>query len=186
MRKIIFWNLISIDGFFEGPNSETDWHNVDDEFNEFAVAFLGTLDTLLFGRKTYELMAGYWPTDMAVDDDPFVAAKMNSLKKVVFSKTLSTAGWENTRLVKENIKEEVEKIKNEPGRDIAVFGSSDLSVELMKHDLIDEFRVLINPVILGGGKTIFKGISGRYKLKLIDTKVFKSGNVLLYYQPDKS
>jgi len=183
MRKVLFQMLISLDGYFEGPDSEIDWHNVDSEFNDYAVDNLNNADMLLFGRVTYELMAGYWPTELATTDDPVVAGKMNSLPKVVFSKTLSSAEWNNTTLVKENYEEEVLKLKQQPGRNLVIFGSSDLAVTFMEHDLIDEFQIFVNPVILGKGKPLFNGIKHRYKLKLLSTRTFGSGNVLLCYQP---
>ena len=182
MRKIIFQTLISIDGFFEGPHHEIDWHNVDQEFNEFAKDFLNSVDVLLFGRVTYQLMAGYWPTSSAKEDDPIIASKMNSLAKIVFSKTLNKAEWENTRLVKDNIIEEISELKKQPGKDMAIFGSSDLALTLMRHGLIDEYRILVSPIILGDGKSLFKGVNERIKFKLIKTHTFKSGNVMLYYR----
>jgi dihydrofolate reductase len=185
MRKLCIFNLVSLDGYFEGTNREIDWHNVDDEFNEFAIGQLNSTDLLLFGRVTYELMASYWPTETAIKNDPIVAGKMNSLTKIVFSKTLSTVEWNNTRLVKENIAEEILKLKQQPGKDIFIFGSSDLSLTLIQHGLIDEFRIVVNPVVLGRGKPLFKGIKDRLNLKLIKTKMFKSGNVMLYYEPAK-
>ena len=111
MGKIIVFNLTSLDGYFEGPNHEIDWHHVDEEFNDFAIEQLNTVDTLLFGRLTYEMMASYWPTGAAIKDDPIVAKKMNSLSKIVFSKTLSKTDWENTRLIKDNFAEEILKLK---------------------------------------------------------------------------
>jgi len=185
MRKIFLFNMITLDGFFEGPSREIDWHKVDEEFNEFALAQLNSTDLLLFGRVTYELMANYWPTESALIDDPIVANKMNMIPKVVFSKTLKKPEWNNTRLVKENIIEEVTTLKHQTGKDIAIFGSSDVAVTLMHAGLIDEYRIMINPVVLGNGKSIFNGVKDKYSLKLIRTKTFRSGNVLLYYQSDK-
>jgi len=183
MRKVIFQMMISLDGFFEGPNREIDWHNVDEEFNNYAIDLLNNVDLLLFGRVTYELMAGYWPTPSATTDDPIVAGKMNSLPKIVFSRTLGKADWNNTRLVKENIAEEISKLKQQPGKDLAIFGSSDLALFFIKLNLIDEYRIIVNPLVLGEGKPLFKGINGRLPLKLLKAKTFSSGNVLLYYQP---
>jgi dihydrofolate reductase len=183
MRKVIFFMLISLDGFYEGPNHDLNWHHVDDEFNEFAIAQLNTVDTLLFGRVTYEMMASYWPTPAAVTDDPIVAKKMNSLPKIVFSKTLSRIDWQNTKVIKNNVVEEILKLKQQPGRDLIIFGSSDLAVTFIKNGLIDEYRVMVNPVALGNGKSLFNGIDDKLNLKLINTKRFSSGNVLLYYQP---
>ena len=185
MRKVIFFMLTTLDGFYEGPNKEINWHNVDEEFNEFAIDQLNSVDVLLFGRVTYELMASYWPTPAAITNDPIVADKMNSLPKIVFSKTLASAGWHNTRLVKENIAEEISKLKQQPGKDLIIFGSSDLAVTLIQHGLIDEYRIMVNPVVLGNGKSLFKGIHHKLDLKLLKTRTFSSGNVLLYYQPDQ-
>jgi dihydrofolate reductase len=183
MKKIYLFNMISLDGFFEGPDREIDWHNVDEEFNEFAEQQLNETDTILFGRATYELMANYWPTEIAIKNDPVIANKMNTISKIVFSNTLKNAGWNNTRLTKKDIAEEILKLKHQPGKDIAVFGSSKLAVTLLQLNLIDEFRIMVNPVILGNGRSLFKSIKGRHNLKLIKTKMFNSGNVLLYYQP---
>lgn len=185
MRKLIFFNLISLDGYFEGPNRDIDWHHVDEEFNEFAIQQTGEFGALLFGRVTYELMASYWPTESAKHDDPVIAGLMNSLPKIVFSSTLKKAEWENTQLVKDNFVEEVTKLKEQPGRDIAIFGSSDLAVTFIGLGLIDEFRIMINPVVLGSGKPILRGIKPSLELKLLKVKTFQSGNVLLYYEPMK-
>jgi dihydrofolate reductase len=183
MRKLIFFMMTSLDGFYEGAGHSIDWHNVDEEFNEFAIAQLDSVDMLLFGRVTYEMMAAYWPTEMAVKDDPVVAAAMNSKAKLVFSRTLSSVTWQNTRLVKDNIAKEVARVKAQPGKDLIILGSSDLSVTLIEAGLIDEFRVMLNPVALGDGKSLFKGLQNLLKLELIKTRTFKSGNVLLYYRP---
>jgi dihydrofolate reductase len=185
VRNIIFQMMVSLDGYFEGPNKEIDWHNVDQEFNEYAIELLNSVDGLLFGRVTYQLMADYWPTEFATTDDPVVAGKMNSLPKIVFSSTLDSVRWNNTRLVKSDIAAEITKLKQQPGRDLAVFGSSDLSLTLMEHGLIDEFRIIVSPVILGNGKTLFKGLPARFKLKLLKTRTFRSGNVMLCYRPER-
>ena len=183
MRKVILFNLTSLDGYFEGPDRDINWHNVDEEFNEFAIQQTGEFGALLFGRVTYELMASYWPTEAAKRDDPLIAELMNSLPKIVFSRTLQKVEWENTKLVKRNFIEIVSELKNEDGKDVAILGSSDLAVTLMEHGLIDEFRVMINPVVLGNGKPLFQGIKSKLDLRLIKTRTFKSGNILLYYEP---
>ena len=184
MRKVLFFMMVTLDGFFEGPNHSIDWHNVDEEFNTFANAQLDSVDMLLFGRITYELMAAYWPTPSAAKDDPEIAKKMNQTPKIVFSRTLKSATWQNTRLIKENIAEEISKLKAEPGKDLILFGSSNLSVTLIQSGLIDEFRIMVNPVVLGKGTTLFNGIRERLNLRLLTTQTFHSGNVLLYYQPE--
>jgi dihydrofolate reductase len=181
MRKVIFQMLTSIDGYFEGENRDIAWHNVDEEFNEYAINFLNSIDTIIFGRVTYELMANYWPTPAALKDDPAVSEKMNGIKKIVFSRTLEKAEWNNTTLFKENFMEVMTKLKKESGKNMAIFGSSDLAVSFIQVGLIDEFRIIVNPVVLGKGKTIFNGIKERLNLKLVKAEVFKSGKVMLYY-----
>ena len=185
MRKVILFNAVTLDGFFAGPNGEIDWHNVDEEFNEFAIDQLNSTDGLIFGRVTYQLMASYWPTPSALTDDPIIADKMNNLPKIVFSKTLEKAEWNNTKLIKGNIAEEISKLKRQPGKDLFVFGSADLASTLTNLGLIDEYRIIVNPVVLGNGKPLFKGIKDKLHLKLVNTKTFRSGNVLLYYEPAK-
>jgi dihydrofolate reductase len=182
MRKLFVFNLVTLDGYFEGPNRDISWHNVDAEFNEYAIPMLNTLDLLLFGRVTYEPMAGFWPTPEALRDDPIVAAKMNGLAKVVFSRTMEKAEWNNTRLVKENIEEEIKKIKAQPGKDIALLGSGSIMAQLAQRGLIDEYRIMVNPIVLGKGTPLFMGMTNRLDLKLIDARTFRNGNVLLRYE----
>ncbi len=184
MRKLIMFNLVTLDGFFEGPGSDISWHNVDAEFNDFAIAQLDAVDALLFGRVTYQMMASYWPTPMALRDDPVVAGKMNSKSKFVFSKTLDQADWNNTRLVKGDAAGEVARLKEQTGKDLAIFGSADLSAGLANRGLIDEYRIMVNPVVLGKGRSLFAGVQQKIGMKLLMTRAFGNGNILLYYQPD--
>jgi dihydrofolate reductase len=185
MGKIIVFNLTTLDGYFEGPKRDISWHHVDEEFNDFSIEQLNMAETLLFGRVTYEMMATFWPSPTAIKNDPVVAGKMNSLPKIVFSRSLTHADWQNTRLVRNNFVEEVSKLKKRPGKDMFIFGSSDLAVSLIPHGLIDEYRIMVNPIFLGAGKPLLKGIKNKVELKLIKTKIFKSGNVLIYYEPVK-
>jgi len=185
MRKIIFFMLTSLNGFFEGADRDINWHNVDAEFNDFAIEQLNKVDTILFGRVTYEMMASYWPTPDAKTNDPIVAEKMNSTPKIVFSKTLEKVDWENTKLINDNFEEKIQKLKLQSGKDMIIFGSSDLAVTFIEHGLIDEFRIMVNPIVLGDGKLLFAGMKGKLELKLIKTRTFQSGNVLLYYEPKK-
>ncbi len=175
--------MVTLDGYFEGPGQDISWHNVDEEFNEFAIEQLNGLDALLFGRVTYQMMASFWPTQFAKEDDPVVAEKMNAIPKIVFSRTLDKADWSNTRLVKEHVAEEVSQLKQLPGKDLAIFGSSDLAASLLHMGLLDELRIMVNPVVLGEGKSLFAGMHEKHNLKLLKTRTFRSGNVLLYYQP---
>lgn len=182
MRKLFSFNMVTLDGFFEGPNRDITWHNVDEEFNEFAIEQLHTMDSILFGRVTYQFMESYWPMPDAIEDDPIVAGLMNSLSKIVFSRTVQKAEWNNSRLIKDNLADEIEKLKQQPGKDFGVFGSANLLATLTQLNLIDEHRVMINPVILGKGTPLFK-TDTLTRLKLQSTRTFQSGNVLLVYQP---
>lgn len=183
MRKIFTFLVATVDGYYEGPNQELEWPNVDEEFNEFSLMQLDEVDTLLFGRVTYELMASYWPTPAAKDDDPRVAAKMNEIPKLVVSRTLDKADWHNTRLIRDDVAGELSKIKRQAGKDIAIFGSSVLTVGLLQYGLVDELRIMVNPIILGAGKSLFTTADQRVGLTLLETTPFKSGNVLLRYKP---
>ena len=178
MRRVIVSNLASVDGFFEGPNKELDWHIVDAEFLEYAKGLLRTVDTLVFGSATYELMAKYWPS-APVDE---IADKMNNLPKIVFSRTLQKVDWNNSKLVRNNIQQEVSKLKKQPGMDMVIFGSAMLASSLMQLGLVDEYRIILQPVLLGSGSPLFRGIGERIPLKLITAKTFGSGAILLSYQ----
>ncbi len=184
MRRVLFFMLTTIDGYYAGPNGDIDWHNVDEEFNEFAIAQLNEVDTLLFGRVTYEMMASYWPMPETIKSDPIVAGKMNSLQKIVFSSTLPEPHWEHTRLVRNDAAGEVRRLKQQAGKDLIIFGSSELAASLLNDGLLDEARIMINPVVLGQGKPLFTGVNDRLKLKLLKSRIFHSGNVLLYYEPE--
>src|SRR3970282_104327 len=147
MRKLKMWNLVTLDGFFEGLKSwEIDWHDTiwGDEMEKYAIEQSKSTDMLLFGRVTYEGMASYWPSQKGE-----IADFMNTIPKIVFSRTIEKADWSNTRLVKENAEKEVAKLKRQPGKDLFVFGSANLSSTLMAHGLFDEIDLAVNPVILG-------------------------------------
>jgi len=186
MRKVILFNMITLDGFFEGQDGDIYWHITDEEFNEFAVQQTGTAGGLIFGRRTYELMAGYWPTEQAMQEDPQVAELMNSLPKYVFSTTLEQADWNNTRIIQGDLARAIGKLKSERGNDLFVFGSGDLTASLLREDLIDEYRLMLNPVALGHGTPMFKDLDGPRKFKLLWSRPFQSGNILLSYVPDRT
>ncbi len=183
MRRLSMFNLVTLDGYFEGPNHDISWHHVDAEFNEYAVGMRDASDTFIFGRRTYELMAGYWPTPEGIKDDPVISSMMNSKAKVVFSRTLGKADWNNTRLVKSGLEEEIRRMKALPGKELTILGSGSIVSQLAPLGLIDEFRILVNPVVLGAGTQLFNGIKEKLSLTLLGTKSFKSGNVLLRYAP---
>ena len=188
-RRVIVSEMLSLDGFFAGPNGEIDWHTVDEEFNQYAIDLLNTVDTILFGRKTYQLFESYWPAaatnPSTSKSDLEIARDINNMTKIVFSRTLDRVEWKNARLLKEIIPEVVDEMKQQPGKDIVIYGSGSIVSLLMNLGLIDEYRIIVNPVILGNGKPLFKGLRDRLNLKLLRTKTFSSGNVLLCYQPEK-
>jgi dihydrofolate reductase len=178
MRKVIVSNLMSLDGFFEGPNHELDWFVVDEEFFAYARDMLRGVDTIVFGRKTYQHMADYWPSAPADE----IADQMNNLPKIVFSRTLESAEWQNSTLVKSDAIAEISKSKQLPGKDMVILGSASLASFLLQQGLIDEYRVILNPVLLGSGRPLFQDVKQRLRLKLSRTKLFGSGVVVLYYQ----
>jgi dihydrofolate reductase len=183
MRTLFSFNMMTLDGYFEGPDQDISWHNTDEEFNDFAVEQTSTLDLIIFGRVTFEGMASYWPTPEAIKSDPVVAGIMNATPKIVISRTLQQADWNNSRLISDNIAEEINALKQQPGRDMAVFGSANLLASLMALDLIDEHRVMVNPVVIGAGTPLFQNVKSKANLKLVKNRIFKSGNVLLTYAP---
>jgi dihydrofolate reductase len=178
MRNVIVSNLVSLDSFFEGPNHELDWFSIDEEFLDYSRGLLRSVDTILFGRVTYQYMASYWPS--APRDEN--ADKMNSLHKIVFSRSLRTVEWSNSKLHVGDAVEEVARLKQMPGRDMVILGSALLASSLLQAGLIDEYRVVLNPVLLGAGVPLFRNIEQRIKLKLSRTQSFISGVVVLYYQ----
>ena len=184
MSKIIASETVSLDGFFEGPNKEINWHVVDEEFIKYAEDMLNSVETILFGRLTYELMVNYWTQDFVIKNDPIVADKMNNLPKIVFSRTLSTVEWNNSRLVKEISAEEISRAKQQSAGDMVILGSGILVSTLAKLGLIDEYRIIVTPVILGKGNPLFRDVDEKLTLKLLKARALKSGNVILHYQPE--
>ncbi len=186
MRKIIVFNLVTVDGFFAGPKGEIDWHNYDEEMGAYSVEQLKSLGALIFGKTTYEVMANYWPTPDGIKGEPVVAGIMNSIPKIVFSKTLQEVKdgqvWKNVRVLHEINPEEIIKLKEQEGGDIAIFGSGEIVQQFTNLGLIDEYRLIVNPLVLGYGKALFKDVKDKLKLKLDKTRVFENGNVLLIYE----
>ena len=186
MRKLVVFNQVTLDGYFAGVGGDIGWahkHENDEEWNTFVANNASTGGVLLFGRKTYELMASYWPTPQALKNDPLVAEHMNGLPKVVFSRTLDKASWSNTTLVKGDLTQEVRRLKQEAGDDMAILGSGSIVSQLAQAGLIDEYQIAVNPVVLGKGRTLFEGIKDPLALKLTNTRTFGNGNVFLSYEP---
>jgi len=178
---------VSLDGYIEGPDREIDWHLVDDELHDHFNEQLRGMGAFLNGRVTYELMAASWPT---ADTDPASTKPMiefariwRDMPKIVYSKTLQRAEWYTT-IVRDVVPEEVARLKAQPGGDLSL-GGADLAAAFMRHDLIDEFRIYVHPVLIGGGKPLFPPSGPRIDLRLVETRTFGNGVVLLHYQrPD--
>lgn len=186
MRKLVAFNQITLDGYFSGANGDFSWAHKDKddaEWNDFVAENASGGGVLLFGRVTYELMASYWPTPMASQNDPVVAERMNSLTKIVFSRTLEKASWSNTRLIQGDLAAEVRKLKAEPGPGMAILGSGSIVSQLAQAGLIDELQIVVNPLALGRGKTLFEGVEQKLPFRLVKSRTFGNGNVLLCYAP---
>ena len=184
MRKLLVFNSVTLDGYFTDANGDMSWaHKNDPEWIEFAAENAKGGGTLLFGRITYELMVSFWPTPAAIQSMPEIAKGMNNLPKVVFSRTLDKASWNNTKLVKNGLVEEVRKMKNEAGEDMVILGSGSIVSQLSEDRLIDEYQMVVNPIVLGKGRTMFEGLTKRLPMKRTSTRTFENGNVLLCYEP---
>jgi len=181
MRMVIASEMISLDGYFAGPNGEIDWFVWNEQMAKYAVDLLARVDMILFGRVTYEGMASYWPTAAAKTENPIVVDKMNDLPKIVFSKKLQKVEWKNSTLIEGDAAEEVSKMRRQPGKDMVIYGSSTIVQQLMEHGLIDEYHIFVNPIILGKGKPLFAESTNRNKLLLKNARTFDSGVVVLHY-----
>jgi dihydrofolate reductase len=183
MTKLSAFVFVTLNGCFKSLNEDISWHLHDAEENDYAAEMLKSGNMLLFGRKTYEMMASYWPTAMAIKNDPIVAKGMNSADKMVFSRTLKSAEWNNTKLVKDNIENEIRKMKLLQGMDMTLLGSGSILTQFAEQGLIDEYQIMVDPLIIGDGTPIFKDIKHKVNLELINTRTFKNGVVLLCYKP---
>jgi dihydrofolate reductase len=186
MARLTVFNSVSLDGYFTDRNNQMNWaHNPvpDKEWDNFVEGNAGGGGVLVFGRITYELMASYWPAPAAARNDPVVAERMNHLPKIVFSRTLKQAAWDHTRLVKEGLVEEIRVLKAGPGKDMAILGSGSIVAQLAQEGLIDEYQIVAIPVILGAGRTMFDGIGKPVPMKLVKSRAFTNGNVLMCYAP---
>lgn len=184
MRKLTVFNFVTMNGFFAGPGGDISWHKDNDpEKNEYAEEGIESKNTLIFGRVTYEMMAGFWPSADALKYAPVMAKGMNAADKIVFSKTLEKADWNNTRLVNGDMVEEIKKMKQMEGKDMTILGSGSIISQLTDEGLIDEYQIMLDPVAIGEGTPLFKNIRNQLDLKLTDTRIFKSGVILLSYEP---
>jgi dihydrofolate reductase len=188
MRKVIFMMQVSLDGYFEGPDHDLGWHRVDDELHRHFNDELRTMGAFLDGRATYDLMAEFWPT---ADQDPSAPAPVaefagiwRDMPKIVYSRTLASAGW-NTQVMRDVVAEEVARLKEEPGGDLAL-GGADLAASFRRLGLIDEYRIYVHPVLLGRGKLVFQGSGAPAPLRLLESRSFDNGVVLLRYSVEDS
>jgi len=195
-RRIVTFDWVSADGYFAAPDGNLDWVVPDNEQAKAAAEDIPKFDTVLFGRRTYEIFAAFWP-HATVDaagtvPDPHhpgrrssehvpIAIALNSMTKLVFSRTLKDATWKNSRLIRELDPPQIEAMKQQPGKDIIVFGSGSVVSQLTQHGLIDEYKFAVCPVFIGGGQHLLKGVSTRVRLELLEAKLLPSGDVMLRY-----
>jgi len=186
MRKLVLFIHVSLDGFAADTNSGLGWISYDSELQQYADEIVATVGSPVYGRVTYELMAGYWPS---VLNDPAESERnkahaqwVDQATKIVFSKTMKKAEWNNTIVINDNIVEEINKLKQQPGKDLVIFGSPGLAHSFMELDLIDEYQLTLNPVLLGSGIPVYENIKNKTNLKLVKATPLKSGVVGLHYE----
>jgi dihydrofolate reductase len=185
MRRLAVFNHVSLDGFFTDARGDMSFaHNSrqDPEWDAFVEQNASESGTLVFGRVTYEMMAGFWPTPAAAQMMPAVADRMNAFPKIVFSRTLDKVTWKNATLVPGDAAIEMRRLKKEDGEPLTILGSGKLVASLARQGLVDDYHLVVNPVLLGAGRTMFEGIRDRQRLKLTGTRRFANGNVLLGYE----
>jgi dihydrofolate reductase len=185
MRTLASFILITLDGFYAGSNDEFDWAVIGEDFNDFAIHQLDQADTLGFGRTTYQHMAAHWPTEQARANDPAIASRMNTKPKLVFSTTLGHADWSNTAVVSGDALEQIESVKATGDGELLVLGSAHLTAHFAAAGVLDTLRIMVNPILLGQGKSLFEDLRDRLTLRLEDVRRFDSGKVLLTYGPSR-
>jgi dihydrofolate reductase len=181
MRRIFLFMNATLDGYFEGPGHDISWAHAEPE--AFSVEVSREVDTILLGRRTYDLMKSFWPMPEAAEADPDVAEFMNDRLKLVASLEPFDPGWRNVRVISADVAGEVRKLKEQPGKDMIILGSNNLCVSLMEEGLVDEFQILVNPVALGKGTSLFAGLEMSVKLTLTEFQKMRSGSILLKYRP---
>jgi dihydrofolate reductase len=186
MGKLVLFMHTTLDGFVAGPNGEMDWINVDEEMFEYAGKRTNESDTALYGRVTYEMMQSYWPNAAdqpnATRHDIEHSKWYNGVTKIVLSRTMKGANLPNTKIISDNVANEISKLKQSAGKDILIFGSPSAVHSLMSENLIDDYWLFINPILLGQGIPLFKGIKNKTNLKLLETIPFAAGVVCLHYE----
>jgi dihydrofolate reductase len=184
MRKINMFNFITLNGYYKGEKGDISWHKHDnEEVNKFAEESIQSESIMLFGRVTYEMMVASWTSPEMKENNPKVAEGMNRSEKIVFSKTLKTPTWTNTRIISDNLIDEVRKLKRDGDKDMIILGSGTIVTQLAENNLIDTYMIMVDPIVIKDGTSIFKNISKQLDLELKDTRTFKkSGVVLLTYE----
>jgi dihydrofolate reductase len=186
MRRILSFMNVSLDGYFADSKSDISWAHLrghDPEWNSFVEENARGGGLLLFGRVTYDMMKSYWPTEMAAQQNPVVAQRMNEAPKLVASRTLKKSDWQSTQVINGDFVEEIKKLKESPGEDIAILGSGSIVSQLTDAGLIDTYQVVVHPTVLGAGKSLFGGVNGPRMLQLGRTRQFGNGNMFLEYAP---
>ena len=182
MATLTVFNNVSLDGYFTDKHDDNGWaHSADPEWNQFVAGNASGGGMLLFGRKTYEQMVGFWPTPQAEQVMPVVARAINAMPKVVFSRTLPAAGWSNTRLISNNLVEQVQALKAGDGPDMTILGSGSIVAQLAEAGLVDTYQIVILPLAIGAGRTLFEGVTRHLPLRLVGSRPFANGNVVLEY-----
>jgi len=183
MRRLVVFNMMSLDGFIADSRGDMSWaRRHDEEWNSFVAGNASGEAVLVFGRVTYEMMAGYWPTPLAMENAPTVAKRMNELEKIVFSKTLEKASWQRSTLFGGDLVGEMKRLKAEPGADMVILGSASIVRQLTDARLIDEYQIALSPIALGSGKSMFSLLADRANLTLGSARTFRNGYVFLSYQ----
>ncbi len=183
MAKLTSFTFISLNGFYKRLNDDISWHQHGGEEAEYSIESLKSNNTLLFGRTTYEMMKSFWPTQMAYDSFPEVADEMNDSEKFVASKTLKSADWKNTKIIKENLIERITELKTTSKNNITLLGSGTILKQLSNENLVDEYRIMVDPIFIENGEPILDNLNNSINLELTKSKVFNSGTILLYYKP---
>jgi len=190
MRHLIFFMHTSLDGFVAGPKGEMDWIKLDEAMFDFVATMTDQADTALYGRVTYEMMQSYWPEagdqPNASKHDKVHSNWYNNVSKVVLSKTMQETGLHNTKVIADHLSANINKLKQQAGKHILIFGSPRASRSLLNEGLIDEFWLFVNPIILGQGMPLFKDVTGTTKLNLVESKTFECGVIALHYEKSQT
>ncbi len=182
MRKLSSFTFLSLDGYYKGIDEDITWHRHGEEENQYSEDSLESNNILLFGRTTYEVMYSFWPTPMAAKLFPKVALGMNKAAKIVFSNSFQSVYWNNTQIMNGNIIDTIRRLKSTEGDNLSILGSGSMVRQFSESALIDSYQIMIDPVVLGKGTSLFNGMKNKLDLELVDTRVFKSGVILLIYQ----